>query len=105
MKSRRIAPIGLVVLLTACGSSPADLAVAACQSAIAESLRGKPYVLADSDLKSGYRALDTGLAELVAPVYFNKGLPAEKRQEVTCRVQADAAVDAPPAVIGLVFQW
>jgi hypothetical protein len=38
-------------------------------------------------------------------VYFDKGLPGESRQDVTCRVQAGASADAPPSVIGLTFQW
>ena len=105
MKLRRVVPIGMALWLTACGTSPADLAVAACQSAIAERLVGKTYSLADADLKSGYKAIDTGIAELTAPVYFDKGLPGESRQDVTCRVQAAAAPDAPPSVIGLTFQW
>ncbi len=105
MKSRLVVPIGMALCLAACATSPADLAVAACRSAIAERLGGKSYTLADADLKSSYKTLDTGLAELTAPVYFDKGLPGESRQDVTCRVQAGAAADAPPSVIGLTFQW
>jgi hypothetical protein len=105
MKSLRVVPIGMALWLTACGTSPADLAVAACQSAIAERLTGKSYTLAEADLKAGYKALDSGLAELTAPVYFDKGLPGERRQDVTCRVQAGASADAPPSVVGLTFQW
>jgi hypothetical protein len=97
---------GLALALAGCGKAPDDLAVAACKAAVSERLAGKTWSVADEEFKSGYKAGDPGLAEIVAPVYFDKGLPSETRQTVTCRVQFDANnAAAEPSVIGLVFQW
>ncbi|MFN7553352.1 MAG: hypothetical protein ACK59M_11470 [Pseudomonadota bacterium] len=94
------------VMLAGCGSSQEELAVAACKAAVSERLQGKVWSLVDSEFRSGYRTGEPGLAEIVAPVYFDKGLPAETQQRVTCRVQFDPAnASAEPAVIGLIFQW
>jgi hypothetical protein len=99
-------PAALAIVLAGCGKSPDDLAVAACKAAVSERLTGKTWSVVDEEWKGGYKAGDPGLAEIVAPVYFDKGLPAETRQTVTCRVQFDAAdAAAEPSVIGLVFQW
>jgi hypothetical protein len=99
-------PALLAIALAGCGQSPQDLAIAACKTAVTERLTGKTWSVVDEEWKAGYKPGDPGLAEIVAPVYFDKGLPAETRQTVTCRVQFDANnAAAPPSVIGLVFQW
>ena len=99
--------VGLMVLaLAACGQAPDDLAGAACKAAVAERLSGKAWSMVDDELKAGFKAQDAGAAEIVAPVYFDRGLPVESKQTVTCRVQFDVNdAAAPPAVVGLVFQW
>ena len=99
-------PALAALALVGCGKSPDDLAVAACKAAVAERLTGKTWSIVDAEFKSGYKAGDPGLAEIVAPVYFDRGLPGESKQTVTCRVQFDPNnAAAEPAVIGLVFQW
>lgn len=96
----------LAMALAGCGQSPDDLAIAACKAAVTERLTGKSWTVVDDEWKAGYKAGEPGLAEVIAPVYFDKGLPAESKQTVTCRVQFDANnAAAPPSVIGLVFQW
>ncbi|MCE3003749.1 MAG: hypothetical protein LW860_13780 [Xanthomonadaceae bacterium] len=96
----------LAMALAGCGQSPDDLAITACKTAVAERLTDKTWSVVDDEWKAGYKAGDPGLAEIVAPVYFDKGLPAETTQTVTCRVQFDPNnASAPPSVIGLVFQW
>jgi hypothetical protein len=99
-------PLALAAGLAGCGQSPDDLAVGACKAAVTERLVGKTWSVDDDEWKAGYKAGDPGLAEIVAPVYFDKGLPTETTQTITCRVQFDANdAAAPPSVIGLVFQW
>lgn len=105
-KSWWLFPAALAIALAGCGKAQDDLAIVACKAAVSERLTGKTWSVVDEEWKSGYKPGDPGLAEIVAPIYFDKGLPAEKKQTVTCRVQFDAAnAAAPPSVIGLVFQW
>lgn len=102
---RAIAPT-LALLLAGCGAGPGDLAVSACRKAVAERLADKSWEIVDAEFKAGYTSGEPGLGEITAPVYFDRGLPAEKRQTVTCRVQFDTArPEAEPSVVGLVFQW
>jgi hypothetical protein len=102
---RVIAP-ALALLLAGCGAGPDDLAVSACRKAVTERLAGKSWELVDDEFKAGYKATEAGLGEITAPVYFDRGLPVETRQTVTCRVQFDSArPEAEPSVVGLVFQW
>lgn len=99
-------PALVALALAGCGAKPEDLAISACKAAVSERLAGKTWSIVDDEFKSGYKAGDPGLAEIVAPVYFDRGLPAETRQTVTCRVQFDPNnAAAEPSVIGLVFQW
>jgi hypothetical protein len=99
-------PALAALVLAGCGARQDDLAVAACRAAIAERLAGKSWTIENAEFKAGYKVGDPGLAEIVAPVYFDRGLPAEKKQTVTCRVQFDPNnAAAEPSVIGLVFQW
>lgn len=99
-------PALAALFLAGCGAKPDDLAVTACKAAVAERLSGKTWSIVDDEFKAGYKPGDPGLAEIVAPVYFDRGLPAETKQTVTCRVQFDPNnAAAEPSVIGLVFQW
>jgi hypothetical protein len=104
--SKRYVLLFAALALAGCGKTPDDLAIEACKAAVSERLAGKAWSMVDDELKAGYKAQDAGAAEVVAPVYFDRGLPAESKQTVTCRVQFDANDPAAaPSVIGLVFQW
>jgi hypothetical protein len=105
--SKRLGLLGMAVLaLAGCGTTPAELAAAACKAAVAERLTAKQWSMVDDEIKVGFKAQDAGAAEIIAPVYFDRGLPTESKQTVTCRVQFDATdATAAPSVIGLVFQW
>jgi hypothetical protein len=106
MIARLILGAGLALALAGCAKSPADLAALACRKAVAERLGDKVYEMVDEELVGGYKPGDGAIAEISAPIYFDKGLPAETRQTLNCRVQFDPAKSgAEPAVIGMMFQW
>ena len=108
MKQRRgwFLPALAAAALAGCATSQDDLAIGACKAAVTDRLTGKTWSIVDSEFRDGYKPGDPGLAEIVAPVYFDRGLPGESKQTVTCRVRFDPNnPSAEPAVIGLVFQW
>lgn len=96
----------LALVLAGCGADRNDLVVSACETEIRQRLAGQSYTLDRADMRRNVGFTDAQRAELGSSVVFDKGLPTEKTQTYTCRVQFDPnRPDAPPNVQSIMFQW
>lgn len=96
----------LALGLAGCGADRNDLVVTACETEVNTRLTGQTFSLDRADMRAKVSFADEQRAELNSSVVFDKGLPTEKTQTFTCRVQFDPNNPAaPPNVQSINFQW
>lgn len=103
---RLIGVTAAVALLAGCGGNRQELAVTACEKAVAERVTGRTFELDRADMLAKAQAQGENGMQVNSTVVFDKGLPAESRQTFECRVQFDPEnAGAEPSVTGLQFTW
>ncbi len=104
---RRLVGWGLLTLgLAGCAADRNELVVTACETEVKARLTRRTFTLDPADMRANVSFADEQRAELSSSVVFDKGLPTEKTQTFTCRVQFDPNnPGAPPNVQSISFQW
>jgi hypothetical protein len=93
------------VALAGCGQSREQKAVAACEKAAADKLTGKTYELDTKDMLAKATSPDANTVQINSVVYFDRGLPAESKQQIECRVQYDPNNANAEPVAFVQFIW
>jgi hypothetical protein len=96
----------LALALAACGSTPDDAGVAACEKKIAEEAGGKSFEVDRNDMKANAKPAGDNQVEINSTVCFDCKLPSEKKQSFMCKVRFDPNnPSAEPSVVGFTFVW
>ncbi len=79
----------VLALLGGCAAAPtsADVAAQACDAAVREQTRGKPYTLDLEALAASMTTDSRGEQILTAPVLVNAGLADQAQQDLECAVR------------------
>jgi hypothetical protein len=96
--------IFVALLLTACGGSRENLAIAACERAIASRITDKQFQIDRADMAANARAEADEVIRIQSKIVFDPGLPREETQTFDCRVRFSAD-KREPDVISLSFVW
>lgn len=96
--------LALLTLLAACGGSREDLAVDACQRAIAARITDKQFAIDPKAMAAGAEAEGADVIRIRSKIVFDPGLPREETQNVDCRARFTPD-KAEPDIIALSFVW
>ena len=102
---KRLVAVAVAVLLSGCGAKPEEAAVAACQKAVNEKLAGKSFEIDAADMLGKIQKQSETEMQITSTVYFDKGLPAETKQTVDCRVRFDPNNKKAEPFVFVQFTW
>lgn len=94
----------LLLLLVACGGSREDLAVTACEQAIAEKLSDKNFRIDAAAMRQSAKPDGEDVIHIKSGIVFDPGLPREYAQTFDCKARFTAGKSTPD-VISLSFTW
>lgn len=102
---KRLVAVAAALMLAGCGANPQQSAVAACQKEVAKKLAGKSFEIDAADMLAKVQKHSETEMQLSFTVFFDKGLPAETRQTVDCRVQFDPKNPKAEPFVFIQFNW
>jgi hypothetical protein len=91
-------------MLSACGGSPEDKALAACEASLKEKAQGKVYTLKPGTIKITAVSGTPGEVNVTGEATFDTGLPRETTQLFECTTRV-AEGKSDPDVISFSLVW
>jgi len=93
----------LATLLAGCGGNAVDLALVACEKALADKADSKPYTIDKAQLAASAKSTTPGETSIAGEVVFDPGLPREVRQRFECTARTVEGKPEPDVISFLLF--